>query len=122
MPPIYPIEVYQGQAMFVDFMFTNADGTPYDLTGRRIISTVREHVNSATIILAKDSNVVGQIDILNPTAGHARVGWLKADTAPLAQRNYAWDVWLITANGPVPWLAPSLWALRPGVTKPAQTP
>lgn len=122
MPPTYNLEVFQGQHKVVDLVFTNEDGTPYNLTGRRIVSTVREHPNAADIILFKDSNVAGQIDILDAVSGYARLKWVKADTAARTQRNYSWDVWLITADGPIPWLAPSMWVVRPGVTKPSQTP
>jgi hypothetical protein len=121
MPPTYPLEVYQGQVKSVDFMFTNEDGSPYNLTGRKIIVTVRKHPSSEVIILEKTSDTVGDVTVLDAAAGHARCVWAKVDSAELAPRTYSWDVWLVTGVGPVPWLAPSDWVVKLADTKPSQT-
>lgn len=116
-----PVHLYQGQAKYTELLCVDDTGAPYDLTGCRLFATVRATVSATEPTLTKDSEVAGQITIVDAEAGVARIKWEAADSATRTPRRYSWDVWIVDGDDdPFLIVEPSEWAVALAPTKPSQ--
>lgn len=91
----YPITMYRGTTKTIDLAIVKADGTAQDLTGGRLVLTVREEDGARTSLIVKDS-ADAEIDIYDETGGLARTVIDPEETDHIAPGSYRYDVWFIT--------------------------
>jgi len=96
---------------------TDSDGKASDLTGARVVLTVKETVADTNPIIQKISDFPAQAEVTVPRSGKAKIYLIPSDTQTLAIKQYVFDVWIILPNGKrfavVP---PSIFEVQAGVT------
>jgi hypothetical protein len=79
---------------------TDEAGGVVNLTGSRIIMTVKRELTDSNAVIQKDSQVgVSQVELSEPKAGKAKIYFDPPDTQTLDVREYVFDVWVILASG-----------------------
>jgi hypothetical protein len=96
------IEIVKGTTKTVSLSVVDGAGAIVDLTGARVILTVKCKITDTNPTLQKDSAVVvvpPQAAVTEPLAGKAEFYFVPADTANLTDGRYIFDVWVILAGG-----------------------
>ena len=124
--PILPINilpenaltVIRGASKTLEMTVTDADtGLAADLTGGRVVLTVKEAVTDTMPVIQKVSDEVTQAEITQPRKGIARIYLVPGDTQNLTLKDDVFDVWVILASGKrYPVVQPSVFTVQPGVT------
>lgn len=98
--------------------FSNVTGelVAVDITGGTLAFSVKDSLSSVTVIIAKSSAVIGQIDIVDPVNGRADINLVLADTATLGCGDYIFDVQLTTSTGRIHTLVRGTLTLETDVT------
>lgn len=97
--PTNAFKVIRGSTKSFNMITKDEDGNVLDLTGGRVLFTVKRDIEDPTPLIQKDSRVTGQIVITNPRAGSVAIKLVPADTAKLDPRLYLFDVWVVLADG-----------------------
>ena len=89
-----------------------------DLTGSRVIMTVKKKITDVECILRKDSDKgIAEVDIVTPRGGIAQIFILPSDTRSLDCREYIFDVWVVLSSGKQhPVVKTSVFEIVAGVT------
>lgn len=94
------IEIIQGTSRTLEVTVTDLDEKPVDITGGRIVFSVKADVADRNALIQKDSTHASQARITKPKAGLAEIYIKPADTQGLdVRKDYLFDVWLVTAGG-----------------------
>ena len=78
---------------------TKPDGSLYDLTGGRLVFTVKGALSDDLPVLQKRTNIPAEGVITDPRRGIAEFYFVPADTQGIQPCTLIFDVWLITAAG-----------------------
>lgn len=123
--PIQPITILpentltliRGTSKTLELVVTDADGKVVDLTGGKIVMTVKALATDPNPIIQKTSDIPTQAEITVPREGKARIYLVPGDTQTLTVKQYTFDVWLVMTSGKrfavVP---PSVFEVQAGVT------
>jgi hypothetical protein len=98
---------------------TDADGVAYDITGARVVMSVKQDVVDPLPLIQKESGDPAQAALVQPKVGVAEIYLLPADTQNLDSTvDYLFDVWLITLSGErFVVIPPSLFRVKDTVTR-----
>lgn len=123
--PIQPITILpenalvlvRGTSKTLELVITDADGKAVDITGAKIVMSVKAAATDAAPLIQKSSDSITQAEVTVPREGKARIYLVPADTQTLAIKSYVFDVWLVLVSGKrfavVP---PSTFEVQAGVT------
>lgn len=116
--PKNALTVIRGSSMTLRLTVTDpTTNRPVDLTGARVVMTVKGRAEDATPILQKSSDSPAQAVITAPTYGIAEVYLVPADTEKKTIRQYVFDVWVVLVSGKrYAVIPPSIFDLQAGVT------
>ena len=90
---------------------------PVDLTGARLLFTVKRRLEDPRPLFQKTSDSGSQIEIINAKAGLAQIYLLPEDTQYLEVRDYLFDAWVVLASGSRLVVIPtSVFSIQAGVT------
>lgn len=111
------LTLIRGSSKTYALAVTDKDGDPVDLTGARVIFTVKASFCS-DVLIRKDSQVgASEIEITNALGGLADIKISPADTQTMPTGEYLYDVWVVLVSGRrYPVITPSKLVIEPGVT------
>ena len=112
------IEIFRGSSKIYELEVLDGGGHAVDLTGARVVLTVKCRLEDADSIIQKDSAIsASQIDITHPIEGKAEIKFSPSDTQTRDTGEYIFDVWVVlssgVANAVIP---PSPFFIKAGVT------
>lgn len=115
------IEIVRGTSKNFELTVCDDAGDPVDLTGARVIATVKCDLYDDKISIQKDSaNGAAEIEILaqsGDTLGQALIKFTPSDTQNLDPGEYIFDVWVILSSGARHIVVgPALFVVKRGVT------
>lgn len=84
--------VYQGSSVTLTLTVANEDGSHFDLTGARVLFTVKASAEAREPLIQKSSTVTASTAA---RTGLASILLVPADTRALAPGKYVFDVWVI---------------------------
>lgn len=118
LTPDNTITIYRGATKSLGLFVSAADGkTAVDLTGARIVFTVKKELSDPIPLFQKTSEVPQQVTIVSAKKGLARIFILPQDTRKLEIRQYIYDIWVKLASGDeYPIVVPSVLDVQPAVT------
>lgn len=119
LSPANSITVIRGTSRTIEVTFQNQEtGEAVDLTGSRILFTVKSDIRDTLPTIQKDSSVgITQVEITNALAGTARVYINYMDTHDLDLGDYVYDLWIVLSSGKrYTAVAPSVFSVEAGVT------
>lgn len=115
--PENSISIVRGTSKTLQVAVKNPDGTYLDITGGKLVFTVKAALYEDVPLFQKLTTDAAQGVITKPREGLVEFYLLPADTNGLKPQNYIFDVWLITATGERYVVIPeSILAVAPGVT------
>jgi archaellin len=98
--PDNTIVLVKGSSKRLQLTVTEQDGkTPVDLTGCKVLMTVKRDASDPTALLQKSSDQISQIEITSPTHGLAQIKFVPTDSRGIDTRQYSFDVWVVLPNG-----------------------
>jgi hypothetical protein len=107
----------RGANKTLQLMVTNPDMTATNLTGSRLILSVKTDLYDELPLIQKLTTIPSQGALTKPREGLAEFYFVPADTLGLTPRTYLYDVWLITAdNEQFPVVNNSSMVLQAGVS------
>jgi len=116
--PENEIEIYRGSSKTYELHVTDAEENDVDLTGARVIFSVKCDLSDPAPLIQKDSQVgAAQVDITHPKEGKAEIKLVPSDTQTMDTGEYIFDVWVVLASGTRgPVILPSPFKVLAGVT------
>jgi len=116
--PENQIEIYRGASKIYELEVVDGEEHVVDLTGARVVFSVKCSLSDAAPLIQKDSDVgATEIDISHPKEGKAEIKLLPSDTQNLDAGEYIFDVWVVLASGTRgPVILPSPFQVIAGVT------
>jgi len=91
------LEIVRGSTKTLEITVADLDDKGFDLTGCRILMSVKKDLNDPAPVIQKDSNVAAQSVITVPKIGIAEIYLKPTDTQNLDSTvDYVFDVWVIT--------------------------
>lgn len=116
--PENEVEIYRGSSKTYELEVVDGEDHAVDLTGARIVLTVKCDAMDASPLIQKDSQVgATQIDISHPKEGIAEIKFVPSDTQTLDVGEYVFDVWVVLSSGTRgPVILPSPFKVLAGVT------
>lgn len=116
--PENQIEIYRGSSKTYELEVLDGESHAVDLTGARIVLTVKCEATDPAPLIQKDSQVgASQIDITYPKEGKAEIKFVPSDTQTMDVGEYVFDVWVVLASGTRgPVILPSPFNVVAGVT------
>ena len=115
--PENSLTIIRGTTKKLQMAVTQPDGTPFDLTGGRVIMTVKTALSDDLPTIQKRSNIPAEAAITVPRKGIAEFYFVPADTQGIPPCTLVFDVWLITATAERYNVVPrSSFVVQPGVT------
>jgi len=115
--PENSLSITRGSSKTIEVIVSNCSGTPANLTGAKVVLTVKDAATSQTPLIQKNSDFPAQAEITFPRLGKARFYLFPADTQTLALKQYTFDVWVILASGQrYAVILPTIFDVQPGVT------
>jgi hypothetical protein len=97
--PTNGIRLSQGEDQIVEFTVTDSSGAVQDLTGARIILSVKADSTDRTPVISKTSDDISQGQIVKALSGQARFYIVSQDTKDLAPGIYLYDIWVKLSSG-----------------------
>jgi len=117
--PKNTVAVIRGSSKTYELTVVDENNDPVDLTGARVLFTVKTLITDASPVIQKDSQAgAAQIEIMpNPKAGKARIYLSPSDTRNLDVAEYVFDAWVVLSSGKRhPVIPPSIFEVEAGVT------
>ena len=115
--PENAVTIIRGTSKTLELLVTDSVGKAVDLTGAKIVLSVKENLGDTNPLIQKSSDVSMQAQVTAPRLGKAQIYLVPADTQTLSIKQYVFDVWAIFAGGKrfavVP---PSIFEIQAGVT------
>ena len=97
------IEIVRGTSKNFELLVCDDAGDPVDLTGARVIATVKCDLHDDKVSIQKDSDVgPAEVEIYAQTGddlGKALIKFSPSDTQTLDPGDYIFDVWVILSSG-----------------------
>lgn len=96
------IELIRGSTRVFALLLTEDSGAPVNLTGARILLTVKGSPSDSSVKLVKDSARGGSppgAEVVDALGGEARVTFFPADTHDWDPGAYVFDLWVVLASG-----------------------
>lgn len=98
--PKNAVQVIRGTSKTFELTVTDESGGVVNLTGSRVIMTVKRELVDRNPVIQKDSAVgPTQVELSEPKAGKAKIYFDPPDTQTLDVREYLFDVWVVLASG-----------------------
>lgn len=98
--PKNAVQVIRGTSKTFELTVTDESGGVVNLTGSRVIMTVKRELIDRAPVIQKDSAVgPAQVELSEPKAGKAKIYFDPSDTQTLDVREYLFDVWVVLASG-----------------------
>lgn len=117
LSPENSLTVIRGTTKTLKVTVTKPDGSYFDITGGRLVFTVKCSIFDDLPTLQKLTTIPAQGAVTIPRQGIAEFYLIPADTQGMKPREYLFDVWLITASGDRFCVVPqSTFVVQPGVT------
>lgn len=112
------IEIIRGSSRTLALTVTDGEGDPVNLTGGRIIMTVKCRISDSEVLFQKDSDEgAAEIEITNASSGEAKIYIQPSDTSGLAAASYVFDVWVLLSSGSRHLvIGPGTFVVKAGVT------
>ena len=112
------IEIFRGSSKTFELEVLDESDVAVDLTGARIVLTVKCALTEMSPLIQKDSEVGStQVEITAPREGKAKIKFSPLDTQTLDVGKYTFDVWVLLASGfRCPVVLPSPFIVQAGVT------
>ena len=116
--PENEIEIYRGSSKTFELHVTDAEEEDVDLTGARVIMTVKCGLSDSAPLIQKDSDKgAAEVDVNHPKEGKAEIKFNPSDTQNLDVGVYIFDAWVVLASGTrSPVVLPSPFKILAGVT------
>lgn len=116
--PENEIEIFRGASKTFELEVKDGEEEAVDLTGARVILSVKCDLSDAAPLIQKDSQVgAAQVDITHPHEGIAEIKFVPSDTQTMDVGEYIFDVWVVLASGTKgPVIPPSPFRVMAGVT------
>lgn len=116
--PKNSLRMIRGTSKTFTLAVKDEEGNPVNLTGARVIFSVKKTICEDYCLLQKDSaHGVSEVDITEPKAGLAEIYLTPGDTQTWGTGEYVFDVWVVLVSGKryavVP---PSILEIEAGVT------
>lgn len=113
------LQVVQGASKGFEVTITSDTGVPENLTGARILLSVKGVRIDGVPTVRKDSEASpATITILDPLAGTLRIDFVPADTHDLDPGLYVYDLWVLFQDGRrVPVIPESTLEVLPTITR-----
>lgn len=117
--PENTIEIVKGTNRTLEVVITDLDCEPIDITGGRVVLSVKETIDDEFPLIQLDSLVPAEGSLTEPRIGKAQMLVVPANTQNLqTDFEYLYDVWYISATSKrfavVP---PSPWFVRNSITR-----
>ena len=97
--PANAVTVTRGTSKTLELTVTDSANKAVDLTGARIIFTMKRDSEDQLPLTQKASDDPLQVELSAPREGKAKIYLLPADTQNLDPKSYIFDVWVILSNG-----------------------
>ena len=115
--PENSVPIVRGSSKTLLLTVTDANDRPVDLTGAKVVMTVKRSLEDRDPLIYKTSDDPNHAVIPNPRDGQAKIYLLPSDTQRLEVRQYIFDVWVILNSGKrYPVVPPSVFDVTAGVT------
>jgi hypothetical protein len=115
--PENSVTIIRGTSKTYQLKVTKPDGSFYDLTGGRLVWTVKTSLGDDLPVIQKRTNFVAEGAITVPRQGIAEFYFVPADTQGVQPCTLVFDLWLITATGERYCVVQrSSFVVQPGVT------
>lgn len=115
--PANGISFIKGTSKTLELTITDAFDEAVDITGSRVIFSVKTLLTDPAPLIQKTSDTVAEVDITAPRLGKAQIFLSPSDTAGLDSQDYVFDVWVILSSGKrYAVIPPSTFRLEPSVT------
>ena len=116
--PSNQIEIYRGSTKTYELEVVDAESVAINLTGARVICTVKCDVSKPAPLIQKDSAAgATQVEITSPLEGKAHIKFIPSDTKTMDVGEYVFDVWVVLATSEqYPVITPSPFIVLAGVT------
>lgn len=117
--PKNAIRIIRGSSKTYELSVVDENDDPVDLTGARVLFTVKRDIVDTAPLIQKDSDAgPTQVEIMTPPkAGKARIYLSPSDTQRLEAVEYVFDSWIVLSSGKRhPVIPPSVFEIEPGVT------
>jgi hypothetical protein len=117
--PEHTIILVKGTTKTLELTVTDLDDDPIDITGARVLFTVKEDFEDEFPLIQKTTDVVAEAVITKPQAGIAEFFLTPSDTQNLeTEFDYIYDVWVVQASGDrFAVIPPSVFKLQDSVTR-----
>lgn len=117
LSPQNTLVITRGTSKTLQLTVARPDTTYYDLTGGKLVMTVKGSVYDDLPLVQKLTTNPAEGVITKPREGVVEFYLVPADTNGLPPKTYIFDVWLITASGDRYVVVPeSQFVVNPGVT------
>lgn len=117
LQPKNAVQIIRGTSKTLQLTVVDSVSKPVDLTGARVVMTVKDRFEDTKNVFQKTSDAGTQVLITDAKGGIAQIFINPADTQDREIKQYVFDVWVILSSGKryavVP---PSIFDLQPGVT------
>lgn len=109
--------VIRGTSKTYTLTVTDASSKPVNLTGARVVFTVKQRLSDTQVVMQKTTDDPTQAVVTKPFAGEAEIYLTPADTKNLSPKQYVFDVWVVLTSGKrYAVIPPSTFELQAGVT------
>lgn len=117
LAPGNSVSIIRGTTKTLQVSVANPDGTATNLTGAKLVLTVKGALYEDLPLIQKLTTDATQAVITKPREGLVDFFFEPRDTQGLTPRDYIFDVWLLTATGErYAVVAPTPFTVLPGVT------
>jgi hypothetical protein len=118
LSPVNAVEVIRGTSRTLALHVTDVAGDNTDLTGGRVVFTVKCKIEDEQNTIQKDSDVgPAEVEIVAAKEGRAEIKLVPADTRSLSLGKYVFDVWVVLVGGERHLVVgPSDFVVKAGVT------
>jgi hypothetical protein len=99
LQPTNSINLYAGETRTIEFSVADLAGRIQDLTGCRLVLTVREDLRDPTPLFMKSTSDPTQGLITNYANGLVTFFFVPQDTQSLRAAQYFYDIWVLLPNG-----------------------
>jgi hypothetical protein len=112
------IEIIRGSSKNFELEVLDGHDEAVDLTGARIVLTVKCNLSEQAPLIQKDSDGgTSQVEITLPREGKATIKFSPSDTQNMDVGKYTFDVWVVLTSGfRSPVIMPSPFIVSAGVT------
>ena len=97
--PENAVTIIRGTSKTLELVVTDAEGKAVDMTGARVVMTVKAVITDTNPLIYKSSDNPAQAAVTVPREGKAQIYLTPSDTHTLSAKQYVFDVWMVMQNG-----------------------